>query len=288
MIHYTGVINETDTNSGSEDTTNPYFINCCGYIKIMGKSVAINRRRVDYYLIYLVDGKGYYRTDNGFMTVPGGNIVIYRPGEEQNYFYSGDDNTELYWIHFTGTEVKRLLDTLSLADRRVYEVGIQTECIQLFDKIIHEIHIKNPRYHSFCIGYLLQLLSIFSREYLLHEKGNKILKNRDIENVINKMQLEYQQNHPIKYYADYCNLSVYQFIRKFKKSTHMSPSEYIEKIRIDRSRELLADTDLAVNEISDIVGYNDPFYFSKVFKKNTGLNPMAFRKRKKGISPEIS
>ena len=72
---------------------------------------------------------------------------------------------------------------------------------------------------------------------------------------------------------------MYQFIRKFKKSMLMPPSRYIEKIRMDRSRELLADTDLTVNEISGIVGYNDPFYFSKVFKKNTGLNPMAFRKR---------
>jgi AraC-like DNA-binding protein len=47
---------------------------------------------------------------------------------------------------------------------------------------------------------------------------------------------------------------------------------------MDKSKELLIDTDLTINEISDVVGYNDPFYFSKVFKRNTGLTPTAFRK----------
>ena len=279
MIHYTGIIRETDTNTGNKDTENPYFINCCGYIKTGNRDISINRKRVDYYLIYLVNGKGYYRMDGATQAVSGGNIIIYKPNEEQNYYYLGNEQTEMYWIHFTGIGAAGLLSSLGLADRHVYEVGMQTECVQLFDKIIHEIHIKNPKYHSFCISYLLQLLSMFSRESLLHEKGMKVLKNRDIENVIKKMQLEYPQDQPVKYYADFCNLSVYQFIRKFKKSMLMPPSRYIEKIRMDRSRELLADTDLTVNEISGIVGYNDPFYFSKVFKKNTGLNPMAFRKR---------
>ncbi len=278
MIQYSAVIREIDTNTGSEDTENSYFINCCGHIKIKSKNITIKRRRLDYYIIYLVNGAGYYHIGDKPERVPGGNIIVYKPLEEQNYFYLENDQTELYWIHFTGTSASQLLRDLGLEDRHIYEVGIQTECIQLFDKIIHEIHIKNPQYHSFCISYLIQLLSRFSRESLLLEKNRRALKNKDIEDTIKRMQLEYQQDHSIGYYADRCNLSIYQFIRKFKKITQISPAKYIEKIRIDRSRELLSDTDLSVHEISDIIGFNDPFYFSKVFKKNTGLSPQPFRK----------
>ena len=281
MISYSGDILEIDTNIGNEDKVNPYFINCCGHIQFKSQSVSITRRRVDYYLIYLINGVGHYRFGGKLQPVSGGNIVIYQSFEEQDYFYLGSEQAELYWIHFTGTAVGEQLQILGLTDRHIYQVGMQTECIQLFEKIIHEIHVKNPRYHSFCISYLLQLLSMFSRESLLQEKGLRVLKKGDIENVIKKMQQEYQQDHSIGYYANSCNLSIYQFIRKFKSSMQLSPAKYIEKIRIDNSRELLTDTDLSVNEISNIIGFNDPFYFSKVFKKNTGLNPMAFRKLKK-------
>ena len=280
MLSYEGVILEKDTNTGYEDKTEPYLINCSGHIQFKTRNVSISRERVDYYLIYLVNGFGYYRFDKGFCTVPAGNIVIYKSLEVQDYYYIGNEKTELYWIHFTGEAAGKLLYNLGLAEKHYFKVGINTECIQLFEKIINEINIKNPGYHSFCIGYLLQLLSIFSREALLEEKGRRILKNADMEAVIRKMHTEYQQDHPVEYYANCCNLSVYQFIRKFKGSMQLSPSRYIEKIRMDKSRELLLDTDLTVSEISEIVGFNDPFYFSKVFKKNTGMNPKAFRRMK--------
>lgn len=278
MICYGGVIRESNTYTGNEDKENPFFINCCGHIKFKTMDVSMDRTRVDYYLIYLVNGNGYYRINNSLHTVPAGNIMLYSPYEEQDYYYLGNEQAELYWIHFTGAAMEQLLESLGLSGGHIFQVGIQTECINLFERIIHEIHIKNPGYHQFCISYLLQLLSIFSRESLLYEKGKSLFKNSDIENIIKSMQLEYQSNHPITYYAQRCNFSVYQFIRKFKNATKMSPAKYIEKIRIDKGKELLTDTDLTINEISGIVGFNDPFYFSKVFKKSTGLNPMAFRK----------
>lgn len=259
----------------------PYFINCCGYIKIKSTSISLIRRRVDYYLIYLVNGVGHYRIGDEYQTVQSGNIILYKSLEDQDYYYIGEEKAELYWIHFTGNAVEQQLISLGLGDKHIYQVGIQTECIQLFERMIHEINIKNPAYHSLCISYLLQILSLFSREALLNSKGQRVFKNSDIEDVIKKMHLEYQQDHSIGYYADSCNLSIYQFIRKFQKSMQLSPARYIEKIRVDKGKELLSDTDLTISEISNVIGFNDPFYFSKVFKKSTGLNPLAFRKMKK-------
>ncbi|NLY18227.1 MAG: AraC family transcriptional regulator [Clostridiaceae bacterium] len=282
MIYSSAVIKEFDTYTGNYENVYPYFINSCGYIKFHSKNVSIRRARVDYYLIYLVNGAGYYKINGKLQTAEGGSIVIYQPREVQDYYYLGSDNTELYWIHFTGNSVAQLLESLELTNGNIFHVGIKTELIQLFENIISEIHIKNPRFHTACIGYFIKLLSVISRELYARKESVKPLKKSDIGQCIIKMQMEYQNDHPVSYYANIANLSVSRFIRKFKDTMNISPIKYIEKIRMDKSKELLTDTDLTIYEISEIVGYNDPFYFSKVFKRNTGLSPTAFRKLRQG------
>lgn len=56
-------------------------------------------------------------------------------------------------------------------------------------------------------------------------------------------------------------------------------SEYITSQKIDESRKLLKETNLKIYEISDQLGFESSFYFSKVFKKITGLSPKDFRNR---------
>jgi len=277
MIYNSAVIKEIDTYTGNYETEYPYFINSCGYIKFQSKNVSIHRSRVDYYLIYLVNGAGYYNINGKLRTAEAGSIIMYRPHEEQDYYYLGEDKTELYWIHFTGNSVAKLLESLELTGGNIFHIGNKTELIQLYENIISEIHMKNPRYHTVCISYFIKLLSLISRELCTGNEGYKPKKS-DIGQCVLKMQLEYQHDHPVSYYAKIANLSVCRFIRKFKNTMNISPIKYIEKIRMDKSKELLTDTDLTIYEISEVVGYNDPFYFSKVFKRNTGLSPSAYRK----------
>ena len=63
----------------------------------------------------------------------------------------------------------------------------------------------------------------------------------------------------------------------------MSPGKYVAQLRIQRAQALMRDTDLLMREISQEVGYEDPFYFSKVFKQITGESPTQYMNRiKKG------
>ncbi|HHW48535.1 MAG TPA: AraC family transcriptional regulator [Clostridiaceae bacterium] len=277
MQAYSGIICDMDTYLGHEDLSRPLFINSCGYFNLDGFDTSLTRCRKDFYLIYLINGIGHYKLGQHVIEVDAGNIVIFKPGEKQEYYYLGEEKAEAYWIHFTGYEAGNLLDSLSLSDRNIYKTGVDSECINIFESIIHEIQIRKPCFHQLCVGYLIQLLSLFSRKAVFLEKGEGIFKNNKIENVIKVMNENYQQQREIDYYAKMCNLSVYQFIRNFKKVTHLSPARYIEKIRINKAKELLADTNLTVNEISGLVGYSDAFYFSKVFKKVTNFSPAAFR-----------
>ena len=65
---------------------------------------------------------------------------------------------------------------------------------------------------------------------------------------------------------------------QFKKETGATFSETIRKLRIEKVKQLLADTHLKLNQIAELAGYSDPKYMSKVFKEEVGMLPNEFRK----------
>jgi AraC-like DNA-binding protein len=70
------------------------------------------------------------------------------------------------------------------------------------------------------------------------------------------------------------------FIRFFKKNTGISPIHYLNRTRLEKAKELLSYSDLNVSEVSEKIGYNDIFHFSKSFKNYTGFSPSEFKKIK--------
>jgi two-component system response regulator YesN len=73
------------------------------------------------------------------------------------------------------------------------------------------------------------------------------------------------------------NLSASYFSVVFSQETCQTFKEYLTEMRINKAKELLRTTALRSSDIAYQVGYNDPHYFSSVFKKNTGLSPIEFR-----------
>ncbi|AGT33538.1 AraC family transcriptional regulator [Geobacillus genomosp. 3] len=79
--------------------------------------------------------------------------------------------------------------------------------------------------------------------------------------------------------AEYIGMSPYYFSKLFKEHFGVTFIDYVTNVRIERAREALAHTDQSLKEICFSVGYNDPNYFSRVFKKQTGLSPSEYRKK---------
>jgi two-component system, response regulator YesN len=73
------------------------------------------------------------------------------------------------------------------------------------------------------------------------------------------------------------NLSANHFSAVFSQEIGQTFKEYLTEVRLKRAKELLRTTTLKSFEIADQIGYNDPHYFSQVFRKHTGLTPMEFR-----------
>ena len=78
--------------------------------------------------------------------------------------------------------------------------------------------------------------------------------------------------------ADIANLSERTLLRRFKKATGLTPTEYIQHLRIDRARELLG-LSINIDEVAWQVGYKDSASFRRTFLKIIGLSPREYRNR---------
>ena len=76
------------------------------------------------------------------------------------------------------------------------------------------------------------------------------------------------------------NISPYYFSKLFKDSTEQNFIEYLTNLRMDKAKELLLTTDSSMKEICSMVGYADPNYFSRTFKKNIGVTPTEYKENK--------
>lgn len=123
-------------------------------------------------------------------------------------------------------------------------------------------------------------IAIFT-QYLLevqnyHKKKRAISK--EIAEAIKYIQTHYDQDISLQQLADQVNMNPSYLSRLFKKHLQTSFIEYLNHYRIDMAKNLLMNTQLKSYEIAEKTGYMDDSYFSRIFKKVTGMRPNEFRK----------
>jgi transcriptional regulator GlxA family with amidase domain len=108
---------------------------------------------------------------------------------------------------------------------------------------------------------------------------NKVHGDKDIKTVQDWLEENPDQPVTISALAARAGLGERTFIRRFKRATGETPLSYLQQLRIEKARRLLETTSLAVEEITLKSGYEDISSFRKLFKRQTGLSPSAYRKR---------
>ena len=88
---------------------------------------------------------------------------------------------------------------------------------------------------------------------------------------------EWYRNEKIEKYAAMCSVSNAYFYRCFRAWAGQSPVEYRNALRLSHAETMLRNTDMQVKEIAETVGFEDPFYFCRVFAKRYGVSPKKYR-----------
>ncbi len=156
--------------------------------------------------------------------------------------------------------------------------------IDCFKAIRKDIKHKNT-------GWDMSVKSIVYRLccYLLQNYQTDILAENETDNIqskaarvaeiLNFITTNFQNSVTTAFLAEQFHMSESYFCSFFKSKTNLSPMEYINQYRIKMSQSLLKSTDNSITDIALTVGFSDPNYFSRTFKKITGFSPREFRKR---------
>ena len=99
-----------------------------------------------------------------------------------------------------------------------------------------------------------------------------------IDNVIRDIREHYMEDISLTMLADKYAVSTGHMSNMIKEQLQVGFSDYIASLRMQRAKELLRDESMSIQDIAETVGYNDYFYFTKVFKKVVGISPSKYRK----------
>lgn len=267
--------------SDFKNRTHPLFVGSCGTYHLFTRPKLPTHRprgRVDWQLLYVASGKAHFYFDGVEEIVTAGNMVLYRPKEEQRYYYYGVDHTEVYWVHFTGNNVKNILRRYGISDDvHVIHSGTSLDYKRIFLQMIQELKLCKVDYEDVLIYYMHLLFIMLHRVINSKPKGKNPYIMDEMDQAVRYFHDNYHNVISIEDYAATNHMSVSWFIRNFKEYTGSTPTQYLLSLRISNAQTLLETTSYNVTEIANIVGYDNPLYFSRLFKKQIGMSPSEFR-----------
>lgn len=266
-----------------KDKTQPLAVGSCGSYRLLTRAVLPThwqRGRPDYQLLYVAAGKAEFYFGGEKRVIMAGSMVLYRPQEEQKYRYYGVDRPEVYWVHFTGGDVKNILRQYGIEDAvQVIRTGIMPEYKRIFTQMIEELQLCREGYDELLVLLLRQIFILLRRSLASRPKGRLRYMERELLAAVKYCQSHYNEDISTEGLAASLGMSVSWLIRSFREYTGTTPTQYVRTIRIANAQNLLETTDLTASEISGMLGYSDPLYFSRVFKRESGISPTEFRRR---------
>ncbi len=231
-------------------------------------------------LAYCTKGNGILQIGNEQLPIAGDQFFII-PGKGCFKFYSVlETDTRFLVAKFSGNKARAMGQEYSLVRNLIPSVNnMVANREMLFDEIFNNLsrgfHDENPEYVNLCFGHLLATFVYANRtsDDLADESNpvvrraiNYLGKNLDKKLSLNKLAAE------IGYSPTYLSTL-------FRKETNYSPISYFSHLKILKACEFLDYTNMKVKEISFRLGYSDPYYFTKDFKKKMGLSPRNYRNR---------
>lgn len=239
-------------------------------------------------LFYVVDGKGEFNIQGQRFPVKANDFVIINPQVEHTELSSPDEPLEYIVLGIKGLSFSNLTPVsegghpfsfFNLRDE-------QKDILRYLNAMVQEATSQSMSYELVCHNLLeILLIKILRHQHFDLEVGKQSKATKDISFIKHYLETYYHESIQLEDLASMTHLSRFYISHSFKKEIGMSPMEYLIDIRIKESKILLRTTNYSISQVADIVGFTTPTYFSKQFRKSTGISPTDYREQFQGVKP---
>lgn len=224
----------------------------------------------------IVEGSATFYLDNRKTKVSAGEVFLMQRGHDCGFSTAADEHYEKLTLCISGTILDLLVESLHLNVVPKITLSRVEEAKHRFHEIEHLLREKVPGTERIITEKTFSLFLFLGEE-------NRVTESRSYPEPLRKA-LDFlhgtytRGNVGLSILPEVAGVSNPTLIRMFHHYCGKSPMEHVTEMRMELAKNLLESTALSMKEIAERIGYNDPLYFSSVFRKFTGMSPRAFRK----------
>ena len=227
-------------------------------------------------LFYIVGGKGQFLIEDQLHPVNVSNLVIINPNVTHTEVSLNAQPLEYIVLGVEGIELVagETSNGCSILDH--FETMEVSSCLR---NILREMELKNTGYQDICQAYMEILLIRLMRNIDLAVSADPQIGtgNRQCAAVKRYIDIHFKEALTLEQLADEAHMNKFYLSHAFKKEYGVSPINYMTSRRIEESKYLLAETDLSLSQIAQLLGFSSLSYFSQVFRRTQEISPMEYR-----------
>ncbi len=234
-------------------------------------------RHDDNLLLYCVGGRGYLACDEWEGPVSAGHLMLLPQGIAHAYESSADDPWTLFWVHFQGASTAIFMQYLGYREGRVrVDMGVSPMLMGTFTSLM-EVRRTGYSTRAFinAANQLRHMLTQMGLEIRAHQGRGQ--PGFELQQVQAYMMAHLRGSLTLDELAARANLSRYHFSKRYKALTGYSPVKHFQHMKMELACDLLDSTELGIAAVAREVGYEDPLYFSRLFKQTVGISPREYR-----------
>jgi AraC-like DNA-binding protein len=270
----------------SDPLTAPLYITDIGYYPHAQYHFRERKEgNAQFIFIYCTKGEGWFEVNNIKKCVSKNQYFILPANTPHSYGTTEENPWNIYWIHFRGYNAPSLVESINIYPKNIEprensRIEYRNE---LFEKILSMLElgysVEHLRYANLCLyHYLVSLMYI----HLFQDEAVSGNKDHDyVSLAIHFMRENIDKKLKVEHIASELGLSSTYFSTVFQKQTGYSPIVYLNNLRIQLACKHLDFTDIKINQLCHLVGFEDAYYFSRIFTKIMSISPNEYRKRKK-------
>jgi AraC-like DNA-binding protein len=234
-------------------------------------------RHDDNLLIYCAAGRGLAVTPEWSGRIRPGDVLVLPQGVPHQYRAHRRDPWSLYWVHFQGSASGLFLQHLGYREGRpVVDTGLSPPLRAAFDGLMEVRHTGySTRAFVNAANQLQHLLTQLALE--AGAQAGRGGRGFDLEQLQGFMREHIDQHLTLDSLAGRANLSKYHFSKRYKTLTGYSPIKHFLNMKMEYACRLLDSSGMTVQAVAAAVGYDDPLYFSRLFRQTVGISPRDYR-----------